>query len=370
MSPNAEQKACRRSNAPFVPIYGCFAAVLTQRVVWQTCPVMRFGHNRPRASARTPRMPLHPTVAAMAQAMAQNPDYRPTHQLTPQAARDGYRALPALLGPRPEVGAVQDRTIDGPGGPLRIRVYTPKAPAATGPQPVLMYLHGGGWVIGDLDTHDRECRILCNDTPCVVVAVDYRLAPEHPYPAAVEDAWAALQWLVRHAHELGGDPERVAIGGDSAGGNLAAIAALRARDAGGPALRAQLLIYPSVGGSLLSYPSHSENAHAPFLPLDSMRYFRGHYLGALDTTTDPEIAPIHAASHKKLPAALIITAEFDPLRDEGRAYARKLEEAGVAVRFIEYAGMPHMFYQLSPILEEAKAALRESAEALRKAFAG
>jgi acetyl esterase len=310
-------------------------------------------------------MPLHPTVLAIAEAMQQNPEYRPTHQLTPQAARDGYRALPGLLGPPPEVTGAQDRTIEGPGGALRIRVYSPKG---AGPHPVLVFYHGGGWVIGDLDTHDRECRILCNDTPCVVVAVDYRLAPEHPYPAAVDDAWAALQWVFRHAAELGGDSQRIAVGGDSAGGNLAAIVSLRARDQGGPALRAQLLVYPSVAGELLTYPSHEENANAPFLPLDTMRYFRGHYLGKIETTTDPEVAPIHAASHAGLPPALILTAEFDPLRDEGRAYAAKLQEAGVEVNLIEYPGMPHMFFQLSPVLEEGKAALRESADALRKAF--
>jgi acetyl esterase len=310
-------------------------------------------------------MPLHPTVVAIAQAMQQNPEYRPTHQLTPQAARDGYRALPALLGPPPDVASWQDRTIEGPASMLRIRVYSP--PGA-GPHPVLVYYHGGGWVIGDLDTHDRECRILCNDTPCVVVAVDYRLAPEHPYPAAVEDAWAALQWVSRHAAEIGADANNIAVGGDSAGGNLAAVLALRARDRNGPALRAQILVYPSVAGALLIYPSHEENANAPFLPLDSMRYFRGHYLGKIETTTDPEIAPIHAASHASLPPALILTAEFDPLRDEGRAYAAKLKEAGVDVKLIEYPGMPHMFFQLSPVLEEGKAALHESAAALRQSF--
>jgi acetyl esterase len=313
-------------------------------------------------------MPLHPTVAAMAEAMRQNPDYRPTSELPPAAAREGYRALSSLFGPLPDVGGVQDRTLEGPGGPLRVRVYTPTT--GKGPHPVLLYMHGGGWVIGDLDTHDRECRILCNDTPCLVVAVDYRLAPEHPYPAAVDDTWAALQWVARNASELGGDPKRIAVGGDSAGGNLAAIAALRARDAGGPALRAQLLVYPSVAGELLVYPSHSENATAPFLPLDSMRYFRKHYLGDVEVTQDPNVAPIHAASHSNLPPALIITAEFDPLRDEGRAYAAKLKAAGVDVRLIEYAGMPHMFFQLSPVLEDGKAALQESAALLRKAFEG
>lgn len=310
-------------------------------------------------------MPLHPTVVAIAQAMQQNPEYRPTHQLTPEAARAGYRALPALLGPPPEVAGLQDRTIEGPGGALRIRVYSPKG---EGPHPVLVFFHGGGWVIGDLDTHDRECRVLCNDTPCVVVAVDYRLAPEHPYPAAVEDAWAALRWVASHAAEIGADAQRIAVAGDSAGGNLSAIVALRARDQGGPKLCAQVLVYPSVAGELPAYPSHEENANAPFLPLDSMRYFRAHYLGATLTTKDPEIAPIHAASHAGLPPALIITAEFDPLRDEGRAYAAKLEAAGGQVKLIEYPGMPHMFFQLSPVLEDGKAALREIATALQSAF--
>jgi acetyl esterase len=312
-------------------------------------------------------MPLHPAVVAMAEAMAANPDWKPTYQVTPQVAREGYRALSALFGPQPEVGAVQDRTIEGPGGAIPIRVYTPKNAAAN--SGVFVYLHGGGWVIGDLDTHDRECRTLCNDTPCVVVAVDYRLAPEHRYPAAVDDAWAALQWVAKHGSEIGADPKRIAVGGDSAGGNLAAVLALRARDQGGPALRAQILVYPSVAGELLTYPSHQENATAPFLPLESMRYFRAHYLGPdVVKTIDPEVAPIHAASHKNLPPALIITAEFDPLRDEGRAYAQQLKAAGSEAKLVEYSGMPHMFFQLSPVLEEGKAALAECASALRQAF--
>lgn len=311
-------------------------------------------------------MPLHPAVVAMVEATQRNPEYRPTHMLTPEQAREGYRALARALGPAPEVASVRDFSIEGPAGQIPMRAY---APAGTGPHPVLLYFHGGGWTIGDLDTHDRECRILCNDAACLVVAVDYRLAPEHRYPAAVQDTWAALLWVAQHASELSGDPSRLAVAGDSAGGNLAAVAALRARDAGGPNLQAQILVYPSVTGELMTYPSHGENAAAPFLPIESMQFFRAHYLGPdVVTTTDPHVAPIYAASHHDLPPALLLTAEYDPLRDEGRAYARKLEAAGVDVRHVEYPGMPHLFFQLSPVLEEGKAALRECATALRQAF--
>jgi acetyl esterase len=196
------------------------------------------------------------------------------------------------------------------------------------------------------------------------------LAPEHRFPAAVDDAWAALQWIARNATALNGDATRVAVGGDSAGGNLAAVLALRARDEAGPALRAQILVYPAVAGAQATYASYEENAHAPFLPLQLMDYFRSHYLGASDAAgRDPRAAPILATSHRDLPPALIITAQYDPLRDEGRDYARKLESAGVDVRHIEYAGMPHMFFQLSPVVEEGRAALRACSDALRRAFA-
>jgi len=302
----------------------------------------------------------------MVDAMQQNPSYRGTHEQSPAEARAAYRALAQAFGPPEAVAAVEDRTLPGPAGEIPIRIYRASSEPAL---PVLVYYHGGGWVIGDLETHDRECRALCNSAGCIVVSVDYRLAPEHPFPAAVEDSWAALTWVAQHAASLGGDPDRLAVGGDSAGGNLAAVVALMARDAGGPALRHQLLIYPGVTGDTSQHASYEENAEAPFLPKRTIEYFMGHYFGPEQTTIDEmRAAPLTASSHADLPPALVVTAEYDPLRDEGRAYADKLEAAGVAVKYSEYPGMPHLFFQLSPILEEGKAALRESAEALRQAF--
>ena len=313
-------------------------------------------------------MPIHPTLVAMSRGLTDNPDYRPTHALPPAQAREGYRLLARAFRPLPEVARVEDRAVPAQGHEIPVRVYTPQGP---GPHPVLVYFHGGGWVIGDLDTHDRECRELCNGAGCLVVAVDYRRAPEHPHPAPVEDAWTAYRWIGEHAAQLGGDGERLAVAGDSAGGNLAAVCTLLARDHGGPRACFQFLVYPGVAGSTSEYASYQENAEAPFLPLETIEYFRHHYLGPdYTSTTDPRIAPIHAASHANLPPALILTAEYDPLRDEGADYARKLDAAGVPVRHIEYAGMTHLFFQLSPILEEGKAALREGSAALRAAFAG
>lgn len=315
-------------------------------------------------------MPLHPQIQALVAGLAASPDARPTHELTPKEARDGYRALAAMLGPASEVAAVEDRTIPGPAGDIPIRVYRP---AGEGPFPVLVFYHGGGWVIGDLETHDRECRALCNGALCLVVSVDYRLAPEHPFPAAVEDAFAALRWVSRNAGSLGGDPARIAVGGDSAGGNLSAVTALLARDGGGPSLRFQLLVYPAVDARTVDlYPSRRANAEGPFLPWAAVEYFLGHYLGASaergDPRADVRLSPLLAASHRGLPPALVVTAEFDPLRDEGEAYARALEAAGVPVRLHRYDGMPHVFFQLSPIVEDGRRLLDEASQALREAF--
>jgi acetyl esterase len=286
-----------------------------------------------------------------------------------------------MLGPVPEVSSVEDRSIPGPGGEIPIRIYRPQG---KGPFGVLVFYHGGGWVIGDLETHDRECRALCRGAGCLVVAVDYRLAPENAYPCAVHDAFAALRWVADNAGSLGGDPKRLAVGGDSAGGNLAAIVALMARDASGPALRFQLLVYPAVDARETdAYPSRSKNAAGPFLPWDAVEYFLGHYIGvggaaggtkAGDDTAlqDPrlqwQLSPLLAASHRSLPPALVVTAEFDPLRDEGEAYARALEAAGVPVRLHRYDGMPHVFFQLSPIVDDGRKLLEEASEALREAL--
>lgn len=311
------------------------------------------------------QMPLHPTIQAIHEALVNAPNYRPTHEQTPEQARAAYRLLAGAFGPGDPVAHVEDQTIAGPGGELRVRIYRHSTER---PSPVLLYLHGGGWVIGDLDSHDRECRVLCNDGRCTVVAVDYRLAPEHPAPAAVEDAWAALRWLDGAAEELGIDRDRIAIGGDSAGGALAAGTAIRARDAGGPKLAAQLLVYPAVATHIGAFPSHATNADAPFLSRDVMRWFRGQYHGSHDEVlTDPLLAPI-LADVSGLPPTLLITAEYDPLHDEGVAYAGKLADAGVPVRHVDLAGMSHAFLHLYPILDEGKQALAELSAMLREAW--
>lgn len=311
-------------------------------------------------------MPLHPQLKVLADGMAAQ-GQKPMHELTPDEAREGYRALGTMMGAGEDVASVEDRRIPGPAGEIPLRIYRPEG---SGPFGVLVFYHGGGWVIGGLDTHDRECRALCRGAGCLVVAVDYRLAPEHPFPAAVDDSFAALRWVGAHAADLGGDPARIAVGGDSAGGNLSAVMAQLARDAGGPSLRFQLLVYPAVDQRQPSlYPSMEENAAGPFLTRDSMEYFSGHYLcdGEWDHT-DPRLSPLLADSLEGLPPALVVTAEFDPLRDEGEAYAAALKEAGVAVELHRYDGMAHLFFQLSALVDDAKALLSECSGALKRSI--
>lgn len=322
-------------------------------------------------------MPLHPQLVPLADGM-NGPDAKATSDMTPDEARAGYLALAGLFGPGEDVGDVEDRAIPGPAGDVPVRVYRPAG--AEGALPIVVFYHGGGWVIGDLDSHDRECRAICNRANCIVVSVHYRRAPEAPFPAAWEDSVAALEWVGANAAELGGDPARIAVAGDSAGGNLSAAMAIHARDNGGPKLCFQLLVYPAVdaAGGVQAYPSHHENREGPFLSLDTMNWFFAQYVADGDpaslpdvpqeTLTDPRLSPLHAASHEGLPPALVVTAEFDPLRDEGRAYAKKLEAAGVPVTFHEYDGMAHVFFQLSPISDDAKALLDECGEVLVKAF--
>ena len=314
-------------------------------------------------------MPLHPQIQALVDGLAANPDAKPIHEQTPKEARDGYRALTAMLGPPPAVASVQDCAIPGPAGEIPARIYRPRG---EGPFGVLVFYHGGGWVIGDLETHDRECRALCVGAGCMVVSVDYRLAPEHPFPAAVDDAFAALRWVHANAASLGADPSRMAVGGDSAGGNLSAVMTLMARDQGGPELRFQLLVYPAVDARQLDdYGSRVSNAEAPFLPWTTIEYFVGHYLdasGEPDPRQDPRMSPLLARSHRGLPPALVVTAEFDPLRDEGEAYARELEGAGVEVQLHRYDGMPHVFFQLSPVVEDGRKLLEEASLALKEAL--
>ena len=309
-------------------------------------------------------MPLDPQIKALLDQIA-GLGAPPIWELTPEQARQSFKAMTAMAGPGEDVFSVEDRTIPGPGGELPVRVYRP---VESGPLPVLLFFHGGGFVIGDLDTHDRTCRSLANRAGCLVVAVDYRLAPEHPFPAGVDDARAALAWLAANAAELGADPSRLAIGGDSAGGNISAATTLWAREEGIP-LRFQLLIYPAVDMESDAYPSREENCQGYLLDREAQEWFVNHYFGPNPPAlTDWRLAPIQAASHADLPPALVVTAEFDPLRDEGAAYVAKLQAAGVPATVSCYEGMIHGFVGLSPFVAAASKAVDECGAALRQAL--
>ena len=289
---------------------------------------------------------------------------------TPETAREGFRALTVNLR-RPEsvvpVAAVKDVRLPGPAGHLQARVYRPDT---TEPVPTILFIHGGGFVIGDIDTHDNQCRTVCRDVGAVVLSVGYRLAPEARFPAAVEDCVAALAWTAAHTAELGGDPARLAIAGDSAGGNLAAVVARLARDAGGPALAAQLLIYPGTDARDDDdlYVSREQNADGYFLTLEDMRWFSDHYVGTADRH-DPSLSPLLAEDLTGLAPAIVVTAEYDPLRDEGEAYARALEHAGVPVSLTRYDGLIHGFFDLAPLSPAAAEAVRETCASLKRLLA-
>jgi acetyl esterase/lipase len=287
------------------------------------------------------------------------------NELSPPDARVAAKALGALSGPPQAVAKVENRNIPGPAGDLPVRVYTP---AGSGPFPVLVYFHGGGWVIGDLDTQDGPCRALANGAGCVVVSVDYRLAPEHKFPAAPEDTFAATQWVAANAAALNADVSRIAVGGDSAGGNLSAVTAIMARDRGGPPLVFQLLIYPVTDGAC-DTASYRDNADGYLLTKDMMQWFWDHYVRNAADRQNPLASPLRARSLSGLPPALVQTAEFDPLRDEGEAYAARLEEAGVPVTLTRYHGMIHGFFGTGSLIDQAHVAIAEAASALRLAFA-
>jgi acetyl esterase len=271
--------------------------------------------------------------------------------------------------PSEEVASVVDRSIPGPQGEIPVRIYTPATGAAgDGPLGVLVFFHGSGFVIFDLDTHDHECRMLANLGRVVVVSVDYRLAPEHKFPAAVTDARAAVHWVVDHAEGLGADPARLAVGGDSAGGNLAAVVAQVARDEGGPPIAFQLLVYPVTdlrGG----HASRVENGKGYLLTTEVMQWFEEQYLNDDTDRTDPRASPLLAASFAGLPRALVITAEYDPLRDEGDEYAQRLQADGVEVAHHRYDGAVHGFFQLSATTDIGRRAVEEAGAALRTALA-
>jgi acetyl esterase len=286
----------------------------------------------------------------------------PNHLVSPSQARINMKSRPRAAGP--EVAKVEDRLIPGPGVDIPVRIYTP---TGSGPFPVLVWFHGGGWVVGDLETTDPTARHLTVGANCVVISVDYRLAPETKFPGAVDDAYAATVWAAQQAPRLNGDSGRIAVGGDSAGGNLAAAVALMARDRGGLSLAFQLLVYP-VTARDFGTVSYRQNAEGYGLNLDGMRWYWDLYLQSPADASNPYAAPLVAQNLKGLPPALVITAEYDPLCDEGEAYAKRLQDAGVATTCRRYDGMIHGFFGMTAVVDKGKQAMAEACAALQQAF--
>jgi len=293
----------------------------------------------------------------------------PMDEVTPESMRAGYSALAEPGGV--DMAELVDRVIPGPDGTdLPLRTYRPSGVGER--PPVVVYLHGGGWTIGSVDTHDEPCRALAAGTGAVVVSVDYRLAPEHPFPAAVHDAYAAICFVADNADDLGIDAGRLVVAGDSAGGNLSAAVSLMARDRSGPTIALQVLVYPAVDFDYDSgrWPSLQENATGYFLHLETMRWFADCYGGAERLAGDPLAAPIRAADHAGLPPAHVFVAGFDPLRDEGLAYAEVLRDAGVPVTVCCHDGQGHGYWHFAPTVASSGAARGLDIEAIAAAIAG
>jgi acetyl esterase len=299
---------------------------------------------------------LDPKVKAALDAGGPAPDYR---SQGPALVRSTFNQLAARLPKLQEpLGGVEDRALEGG---VRIRLYRPEG---KGPFPVLLYFHGGGWVVGDLDSHDQVCRSLARRAPALVINVDYRLAPETPFPGPLDDCEAALRWAASRAALLGGRPDRIAVGGDSAGANLAAALALRVRDRGGPPIALQLLIYPVTDRNFETL-SYREFASGFGLTRSNMQWFWECYLPEASGVPVPEAAPLRAKSLAGLPPAFVLTAEFDVLRDEGEAYARRLHKEGVPLRGMRFRGMNHGFIRMAALFPQADHALTVLADALR-----
>jgi acetyl esterase len=308
-------------------------------------------------------MPVDPHIAPLLELVATAP---PMHAGSPAQAREAFRSL--CLGGRRAVvpvGSVGTLEIPGPDAPLAARVYRP---AVAGPVPTVVLFHGGGWVVGDLETHDNMARSICRGCTAVVVSVDYRLAPEAPFPAAVEDALAATRWVGARLGELGGDG-RLAVAGDSAGGNLSAVVAQELRDTGGPGLAGQLLVYPAVDFTG-AYPSRQENGEGYLLDLSTMGWFTRHYVGEGGRYDDPRLSPLRHRDLAGLPPAVVVTAEYDPLRDEGKAYADALAAAGVPVEHRCFDGMVHGFFDMGTFSPAAQAAVDEACAVFAKVLSG
>ena len=313
---------------------------------------------------------LHPQTKSLL-AFIEERGIPPTHTLSAAEARQTYRDRRAVLQPEPPtVGEVVELQAPGPHGTIALRLYRPlksagtSADTAAGLLPVLVYFHGGGWVIGDLDTHDTLCRELANASGCAVVATDYRMAPEHRFPIAVDDCIAATDWVRQQAASLGLDASRMAVGGDSAGGNLAAVVAIAARDAGTP-LAFQLLIYPATD-QRRGAPSHTSNAQGYLLTSDTMDYFHDHYITDPAHDLDWRASPLLHTKHANLPPAFVLTAGYDPLRDEGLDYAQRLSDAGNRATCVCFERQIHGFITMGKVLDEANAAVAMCADELRR----
>lgn len=305
-------------------------------------------------------MPLHPQAQAVIDGMGSRRQINPA-TMSPQAAREVMDAqLMALRAPAPEVGKVEDRRIDTPGGPLPIRIYWPLGDATPGGLPIYLYLHSGGYVAYNIETADPQCRILANAANCIVISVGYRLAPEARFPAPVEDCFAATQWAARHAAAIGGDAERLAIGGESCGGTMASVVSILARDAGGPAIRCVVMCCPLT--DLKEPPLDSEMG-------EIAAWFRNLYIRAPEDALDFRASPQLADDVGGLPPTLVLTAEYDGLLAQGEAYAEKLRQAGVSVDYACFEGMIHNFTGMGGALDTAQEGLDLIAGRLRKAFA-
>jgi acetyl esterase len=306
-------------------------------------------------------MPLAPEYQAMLAELASQEGPALT-DLSPADARAVYRLM-RPVNTELAVGGIVDRTVPGPASDIPVRIYTP---GGTGPFPVYVNFHGGGWVIGDLETADAACRDICRTAGCIVVSVDYRLAPEHRFPAAVVDSYAATQWVAANMQEIGGNG-RLAVGGESAGGNLAAVVCQRARDAGGPAIDFQLLLYP-VTDCDFERPSYHENGQGYLLEAETMRWFWSLYCADPADRQQPAAAPLRAKNLSGLPPALVITAEFDPLRDEGEAYAAAIAAAGGTVEALRFDGLVHDFFATAQIFHSSRTAFTQVCDKLKGAL--
>lgn len=310
-------------------------------------------------------MPLDPAIRPIVDLVNEGAAKAPPlAEQTVEERREAYRKLLAAVPPGPPIASIIDELIEGPGGELTLRIYQPEDPVG-----IVAFLHGGGWTIGDLDTHDEPCREIARQAQATVVSVDYRLAPESPFPAALDDGLAALDWIDDHRADLAAPDAALVVCGDSAGANIAAALCLMARDRGGPQIVKQLLVYPAVDARMRDHDSLERNAEGYVLTRETMEWFRSNYLSSPDQQLDWRVSPILAPDLSGLPPALVITAEFDPLHDEGVAYVEALRAAGVTVDHSDYDGMVHIFFQLGPLIPAGADAVAEVAEAARQALA-